>query len=79
MIEFKKEKSIINIRDIKSSFIIKKIFSFLDLKKKLNMIIYNKECQKMVLVNLKDYKKLSGKYKIGKKMEKEKNIILKVN
>ena len=49
------------------------------LKKKLNMIIYNKECQKMVLVNLKDYKKLSGKYKIGKKMEKEKNIILKVN
>jgi len=77
MIEFEKEKSIINIRDIKSSFIIKKVFSFLDLKKKLNMIIYNRECQKMVLVDLKDYKKLSGKYKIGGKNGKGKEYNIK--
>ena len=35
-------KNTINIRDIKSPFIIKNIFSFLSEKQILNMIIYNK-------------------------------------
>ena len=54
----------INLKDIKSSFIIKKIFSFLFEKKILNMIMYNKELQKMLLYEIKDYKKMSGRYKI---------------
>jgi len=60
-------KSKINLKDIKSFYIIKKIFLFLYEKNKLNMIIYNKELQKKLLIDIKDYKKISGKYKIGGK------------
>ena len=66
-------KNKINIRDINSS-IIKNIFSFLSEKKILNIIIYNKALQNLILVNIEDYKKISGKYRIGEKLEKEKNI-----
>ena len=74
MIEYKEEKSFVNIRNIKSSYIIKKVLSFLDEKKKLNIIIYNKEFQKMISVNLKDYKSISRKYKIGEKNGKGKEF-----
>jgi len=67
MDEFKDINKKINIRDIKSSFILKKIFSFLSQKPILNMIMYNKELQKILLVDIKDYKKISGLYKIGEK------------
>ena len=77
IIEYKEEKSVINIRNIKSSFIIKKVFSFLNEKKKLNMIIYNKEFQKIISVNLKDYKEISGNYKIGEKNGKGKEFNFK--
>ena len=43
MDEFGDIKYKINIRDIKFSYIIKKIFSFLIEKRKLNIIMYNKE------------------------------------
>jgi len=46
-----------NITDIKSSFILKIIFSFSNEKLKLNLIIYNKEFQKIFLVDIGDYKK----------------------
>ena len=55
----------INIKDIKSSFIIKRIFLFLYEKQKLSMIIFNKEIQMKCQVDIEDYKKISGKYKIG--------------
>jgi len=58
-------KNIINIRDIKSSFIIKNIFSFLSEKQILNMVMYNQQFQKLLLVDITNYKKMSGKYKIG--------------
>ena len=74
MEELGDNKNKINIRDISSFYIIKNIFSFLSKKQLLNMIMSNKSLQKMFLLNIKDYKKVSGKYKIGKKMEKEKNI-----
>jgi len=74
MDEFGNNKYEINIRDIKSVFIIKIIFSFLSRRQILNMIIYNKELQNMLLVDIKDYKKISGKYKVCEKMEKESNI-----
>ena len=77
MDDFEEKKS--NIRDIKSSYNIKEVFSFLDEKQILNMIIYNKELQKLLLVDLEDYKKISGKYKIGKKNGNGKEFILNTN
>ena len=43
MEKLKENKYEINLRDIKSSFIIKEIFSFLSEKKILSIIKYNKE------------------------------------
>jgi len=76
MAEFKQIKHNINFRDIKSSYNIEMIFSFLNEKRKLNMIIYNKEIQKMLLIDIEDYKKISGKYKIVKQNGKGKEFIL---
>ena len=56
MAELEKIKSNINLRDIKSSYIIKGIFSYLYDKEKLNMVIYNKVLQKMLKVGYEDYK-----------------------
>ena len=72
MAEFEEIKNNINLKYIKSSYIIKGIFSFLHEEKKLNIIIYNKEIQKKLLIDIRDYKKLSGKYKIGEKNGKGK-------
>jgi len=44
-----------------------KIFSFLDQRLKLNIIIYDKQIQKIIVVNIQDYKKLNGRYKRGGK------------
>ena len=52
---------------IKSQNIIKEVFSYLSEKNILNLIIYKKQLQKIFGFNIKDYKKISGKYKIGKK------------
>ena len=79
MDEVADNKSKINLRDIKSSYIIKIVFSFLCEKEKLNMIINNKELQKLFLVKIEDYKKLSGRYKIGEKNGKGKEYILYSN
>ena len=51
---------------IKSLFILKKIFVNLELKIKLNVIIYNKNIQSKFNLNIIDYKRLSGKYKVEK-------------
>ena len=59
MIEFKEIKY---LRDIKSPFIIKEVLSFIDIKHRLNMVKYNKKLQKISEIDLKDYKKLNGKY-----------------
>ena len=50
---YRKIKSRINLRDIKSDYIIKGIFSYLYEKEKLDMIIYSKEFQKMLRLILK--------------------------
>ena len=73
-------KSEINIENaIKSVYILKGIFSFLSEKQKLNMIIYNKKLQKLLPVDIEDYKKISGKYKIAKKNGKGGEFILYTN
>ena len=79
MAELKGIKSNIELRDIKSSYIIKELFSFLNKKRQLNMVIYNKELQKMLLFNLEEYKRISGKNKMGNKNGKGKEYILNTN
>ena len=72
-------KNRINIRDINSSFIIKNIFSFLPEKQILNLIINNKQFQTLLSVDIKNYKKISGKYKIGEKNGKGKEYSIEIN
>jgi len=54
-------------KSIKSLYILKEIFSFLYEKEKMDLIIYNKEFQEKLDIDIEDYKKISGKYKIGGK------------
>jgi len=49
MEKFGNIKNRINIRDIKSPFIIKNILSFLSEKRILNMIIYNTKIQNFMI------------------------------
>ena len=81
MAEFEDNKSKINLSDIKSSHNIKRMFSFLHEKRKLKMIVYNKEVQKICSIGFEDYKKISRKYKIGERngKGKEYNIIFIMN
>ena len=78
MEEFKEIKDKIDIKDI-NSLIIKKIFSFLNKKQILDIIIYNKKLQKMFSVDIKDYKILSGKYKINEQFGKGREYIINTN
>ena len=72
-------KTEVNIeKEIKSNYILKGVFSFLSVKQILNMIIYNKQLQKKFNVDIEDYKRVSGKYKV-KEMEMVKNIIFMMN
>ena len=73
------KKTQINLRNIKSPFIIKKIFSFLYEKTKLDIIKYNKYFQKLFSLNVKYYKKISGKYKIEGINGNGKEFILNTN
>ena len=67
MAEIEDIKYKINFRDIKSLYILKTVFSYLNKKQLLNMIIYNKELQKIYSIDIDYYKEISGKYKIGGK------------
>ena len=77
MSENEKIENKINLRkDIKCIYNLPNIFSFLEQRKKLNMVAYNKQLQKIVGVNIRDYRKISGKYKIGDKNGKGSEYIL---
>ena len=77
MVEFKSKA--INIEDIKSSYIKKEIFSLLNQKKIIRMIIYNKKLQKLFEVDIEDYQNISGKYIEGEKNGKGKEYDLETN
>ena len=64
MVENKEQKCILKI---KSQFITKEIFSYIYDKRKLDLIIYNKQFQKILGFDIENYKKISGKYKIVEK------------
>ena len=75
MSEFEKTKCNINlIKDINCSHYLEMIFSFLKQKEKLNMITYNNQLKNLLRVNFHDYKTISGRYKIDRKMDWEENI-----
>ena len=48
------------------------IFSFLSEKKKLEIIIYNKDLQKKLDLNIEDYKRISKRYRDGERNGKGK-------
>ena len=79
MEEFEDNKNKVNIKNVKSPFILRIIFSFLFQKQKLNMIKYNKELQKIFLVDIKDYKTISRKCKIIEKNGKGNEYFIKGN
>jgi len=60
------------VKLIKSKYIFEQILSFLKMEEILNLIIYNKYLQKYLDINIDNYKKISGKYKIGEKNGKGK-------
>ena len=60
------------IKTIKSNYIIKYIFSYLYENKKLELIKYNKKCQKILKIDINDYKEISGKFIEGERNGKGK-------
>ena len=67
MEEFWNIKSDKNIGKLIGKYVLKDIFSFSYEKKKLEIIIYNKELQKKLDINIEDYKRIKGIYKIGER------------
>ena len=79
----KLEKLNLNIgKKIKSKYVLETIFLFIDIKQRLNLIIYCKNIQNKINIDTEDYKKVSKKYLIkGKNGEVkiytlDKNILL---
>ena len=50
------------IKSMKSVYILKKLFSFLENKIILRIVAHNKQIQKKLELNINDYKKASGRY-----------------
>ena len=65
-------KKINYLQNIKSPDVKEIVLQFLNEKRKLDIIIYNKNLQKIIRVDIRYYKMLSGKYKTGKKNGKGK-------
>ena len=53
------------LNGIHSFYMTNKIFSFLNINKRLKIIIYNKKYQKLFKIGIEEYKEVSGRYKIG--------------
>ena len=66
-------------KSIKSLYILKDIFSFLSKEQKLKIIIYNKELQNKLYINIEDYKKLRGRYREGERNGKGKEYDISTN
>ena len=52
------------VKNINSIFILKKIFSFVNITIKLKLVVYNKKIQHKLNINIIDYRRISGRYKI---------------
>ena len=67
------------LKNVKSSYFIKIIFSFIYEKQKLKLIKYNKSLQDNMNISLINYKFLVENIYYMNKLEKEKNMIIMVN
>ena len=67
MSKFRNIKLTINAVNPEFSNIIELIFSFLLDRKKLRIINYNRKLQNLIKVNIEDYKKRCGRFKVGKR------------
>ena len=67
------------VKTIDSKYILKDIFSFLSEKLKLNIIIYNKDLQKELDINIEDYKRIRGIYREGERDGKGKEYDMSKN
>ena len=72
MTDLKEIKPNINIKNIRSPYIQKKVFSFINKNQLLNIIIYNKKLQHLLYIDIGDYKKNCVRYKIGERNGKGK-------
>ena len=63
------------LKNIKSLYFIKISFLYLDEKKKLQIIKYNKTLQKNLNISIINYKLFTGKYIIYDQMDLEKNMM----
>ena len=50
------------LKDIKSTYFIKLIFSYVDEEQKLKIIKYNKNLQKIIDISIINYKHFRGRY-----------------
>jgi len=62
------------LKNVKSSYFMRIIFSFIDEKQKLKLIKYNKSLQETMDIKLINYKIMSGKYIIYEQNGKGKEI-----
>ena len=62
------------LKNIKTSYFLRIIFSFIDEKQKLKLIKYNKSLQETMDIKLINYKIMSGKYIIYEQNGKGKEI-----
>ena len=60
------------LMNIKSSYVLKRHFSYIDEKELLKIVKYNKRLLKILKINLIDYKILSGRYLIYEEKGKAK-------
>ena len=51
-------------RKIKSTYILKIVFTYVDDRRKLNLIKFNKKIQSILGLNLIDFRRFSGRYKV---------------
>ena len=69
------------MENIKSSYFIKIVFGYIDEKKKLKFVKYNKNLQKKINISINNYIHFNGRYIIyesnGKVKEYDDNDILK--
>ena len=67
-IKDKEQSKLINsnniLRNIKSKIILKKFFDYLNKRKSLEIIKYNKNIQKRINININNYKEYSEKYSL---------------
>ena len=53
------------MRNVKSTYFINDIFTFINDKRKFEIVLYNKNIQKILGLTILDFRRISGKYIIG--------------